>query len=112
MLMIGGFEKETYRNPIVGRYELAEGLSGWVGGFSVRIVGLESCSKEAGCMLAGRVGFEPTICGSAGRRLGPGSTTGPGGGVFVSPYNGYNWKPNLTREIFPTSRMPTISYVE
>ena len=26
---------------------------------------------------AGRVGFEPTICGSAGRRLGPGSTTGP-----------------------------------
>ena len=27
--------------------------------------------------VAGRVGFEPTICGSAGRRLGPGSTTGP-----------------------------------
>ena len=26
---------------------------------------------------AGRVGFEPTICGSAGRRLSPGSTTGP-----------------------------------
>src|SRR5437879_2206856 len=27
--------------------------------------------------MAGRVGFEPTICGSAGRRLSPGSTTGP-----------------------------------
>ena len=30
-----------------------------------------------GHSIAGRVGFEPTICGSAGRRLGPGSTTGP-----------------------------------
>ena len=39
---------------------------------------------------AGRVGFEPTICGSAGRRLGPGSTTGPRRGTLYSPYNGYN----------------------
>ncbi len=30
-----------------------------------------------GFVLAGWVGFEPTICGSAGRRLGPGSTTSP-----------------------------------
>ena len=29
------------------------------------------------CVMAGWVGFEPTICGSAGRRLGPGSTTSP-----------------------------------
>ena len=40
--------------------------------------------------LAGRVGFEPTICGSAGRRLGPGSTTGPRRDILASPYNGYN----------------------
>ena len=39
---------------------------------------------------AGRVGFEPTICGSAGRRLGPGSTTGPRRDILASPYNGYN----------------------
>jgi hypothetical protein len=28
--------------------------------------------------MAGPVGFEPTILGSEGPRLGPGSTTGPG----------------------------------
>ena len=43
---------------------------------------------------AGRVGFEPTICGSAGRRLGPGSTTGPKRDILASPYNGYNGEYN------------------
>src|SRR6266566_8247853 len=50
---------------------------------------------------AGRVGFEPTICGSAGRRLGPGSTTGPRRRIHDSPYNGYNGEPNLVRVISP-----------
>ena len=50
--------------------------------------------------LAGRVGFEPTICGSAGRRLGPGSTTGPRRRSHDSPYNGYNGEPKLTPSNF------------
>ena len=41
----------------------------------------KEAQNEPGSLLpremAGRVGFEPTICGSAGRRLSPGSTTGP-----------------------------------
>ena len=51
-------------------------------------------------IIAGRVGFEPTICGSAGRRLGPGSTTGPRRRIHDSPYNGYNGEPNLSPSYF------------
>src|SRR2546430_17379160 len=50
--------------------------------------------------VAGRVGFEPTICGSAGRRLGPGSTPGPRRDIIDSPYNGYNGEPNLSPSYF------------
>ncbi len=59
----------------------------------IHFLGITIC----GFILAGRVGFEPTICGSAGRRLGPGSTTGPETGVLVSPYNAYNLTPSILR---------------
>ncbi len=36
--------------------------------------------------IAGPVGFEPTILGSEGPRLGPGSTTGPENQPTIQPY--------------------------
>ena len=58
---------------------------------------------ESSGFVAGRVGFEPTICGSAGRRLGPGSTTGPEPGILVSPYNEFNRRRNVTSVFWPFS---------
>ena len=59
-------------------------------GFESVVLQVLNIRKIAGASVAGRVGFEPTICGSAGRRLGPGSTTGPRRDILASPYNGYN----------------------
>ena len=43
--------------------------------------------------MAGWVGFEPTICGSAGRRLSPGSTTSPKPRTLSFPYNALTKEP-------------------
>jgi hypothetical protein len=53
-------------------------------------------------MEAGRVGFEPTICGSAGRRLGPGSTTGP---VSSQPIPAL-----IMQSLGPAASQQTVSY--
>src|SRR5207249_9383472 len=57
---------------------LLSGSPGKIGGSTVlRTEEVQNRPKSHKRNVAGRVGFEPTICGSAGRRLGPGSTTGP-----------------------------------
>src|SRR3990170_709576 len=50
-------------------------------------------SRKFTVSMAGWVGFEPTICGSAGRRLSPGSTTSPKPRTLSFPYNALTKEP-------------------